>query len=142
MAIESIQVSLKAWQRSGKHVPAAAFVDKVAISPDDPVSKHKGPGHARVDLVSKTLFDFEDTAEPSVAFASHHSERMQEFVRWLAKQQASLFESLRQTSCVTEVSLFVVTDASEDAVDLAVSPEFMAECARLGLALAITVSRP
>src|SRR5262249_44115196 len=142
MAIESIQVSLKAWQRSGKHVPAAAFVDKGAIAADDPVSKHKGPGHARVDLVSKTLYDFEDAADPSIEFASHHEQKMQEFVRWLKKQEPSVFENLRQTGCVTEVSLFVVANVSEEAVDLVLSPEFMVECARLGLAFSIMVSSP
>jgi hypothetical protein len=142
MAIESILVSLKAWQRSGKHVPAATFVDKVTITPKDPVSKHKGPGHARVDLVSKTLFDFEDGADPPGEFASHHVQKMEEFAHWLAKQEPSVFEKLRQTGCVTEVSFFVVATVSEDALDLALSPEFMAECARLGLAVAIAVSSP
>ena len=142
MAIESIQVSLKAWQRSGKHVPAAAFVDNVAIAPDDPVSKHKGPGHARVDLVSKTLYDFEDAAEPQNEFAAHHEEKLQEFARWLKKQEPSVFESLRKTGCVTEVSLFVIANVSDDAIDLALSTELIVECALLGLTLSLTVSSP
>jgi hypothetical protein len=140
MAIESIQVSLKAWQRSGKPVPAAAFVDKVVIAPTDPVSKHKGPGHARVDLVSRTLDDFEGADDPATDFASDHSERMQEFVSWLAKQQPQMFEDLRRTGCVTEVSFFVVADGSEEAPDLTLSSELVAECARLGLSLSIMVN--
>jgi hypothetical protein len=139
MAIESIQVSLQAWQPSGKHVAAAVFVEKVAIAPDDPVSKHKGPGHARVDLVSKTLFDFEDAPEPADAYATHNAEKIREFVRWLGKQEPSVFANLRQMGCVTEVAIFIVA-TSEDAVDLALPPEFMVECGRLGLPLAVTVS--
>ena len=86
--------------------------------------------------------DFEDTADPPMEFATHHAQKMQEFVRWLKKQEPSAFEQLRQTGCVTEVSLFVVADVSEDAVDLALSSEFMGECVRLGLALSIMVSTP
>jgi hypothetical protein len=140
MAVESIHVSLKAWHRSGKHVPAAAFVDRVAITPDDPVSKHKGPGHARVDLISKVLDDFEDSPDPSTAFAAHCHDTLQAFIHWLAKQDTVVFEELRKQRCVTEVSIFIVAGESDDSIDLELPPEFMVECGRLGLTLAIAVS--
>jgi len=50
MAVEDMSVSVSAWYPNGKPVPAAAFVERVAIAAGDAVVKHKGPGHARVDL--------------------------------------------------------------------------------------------
>lgn len=140
MAIESTQVSVRAWQQSGKPVPDAAFVDKVAIAPDDPVSKHKGPGHARVDLVSKTLDDFEDSAEPVTAFVAHCNGKLQEFIRWLTKQSPAVFQDLCSMGCVTDMSIFIVASSNGDAIDLDLPPEFLVECGRLGLAFTITVS--
>jgi hypothetical protein len=140
MTVESNMVSVCAWQRSGKPVPAAAFVDKVAIAPDDPVSKHKGPGHARVDLVSKTLDDFEDSDEPITDFVAHCNAKLLEFVRWLTKQSPAVFQDLRNMGCVTNMSIFVVANSTKEAIHLDLPPEFMVECGRLGLALTITVS--
>jgi hypothetical protein len=139
MAVTSVQVSLKAWRPSGEPVRAAAFVNRVAIDPGDPVSRHKGPGHARVDLLSKAAFEFAPDPDPAAAHAAHTAERVRAFAVWLGRQDPAVFDDLRQAGCVTEVSVFVVGTAGE-AVAVVLPPELLAECGRLGLQLALAAS--
>jgi hypothetical protein len=139
MAVTAVQVSLKAWRPTGEPVASAAFVGRVEIAPGDPVSRHRGPGHARVDLLSRAAFEFPPGPGQAAAHAAHTAERLRAFAGWLARQDPSVFADLRRAGCVTEVSVFVVGTAGE-AVALALPPELLAECGRLGLQLALAAS--
>ena len=139
MAVTAIQVSLKAWLPSGKPLQAAAFVNRVSIALSDLLDRHKGPGHARIDLLCMQPSDFASSPDPAAAYVAHTADRVRAFAGWLGRQDPAVFDDLRRAGCVTEVSVWVVGTAGE-AVVLALPPELMVECGRLGLQLALAAS--
>ena len=135
MAVENISVSLRAWHRTGKRVPATAFIEKLVIKPTDPVKKAKGPGVPRVDLLSLAIADYSDEDEPNEAFVAALKDSFLKVAKWLAKQSPDVFVDLRDADFVTDV--FIGAWIDSDQIDLDLPPEFLTECGRHGLTISL-----
>jgi len=56
--VEWLTFCLRAWDRRGRKIAPAELIDRLLISPDDPVAVEYGPGVPRVRLLSVAKEDF------------------------------------------------------------------------------------
>jgi hypothetical protein len=138
MAVENISASMRAWHRTGKRPPAAKFVNRILISPTDLVRIAEGPGVPRFQLLSLAINSFSDQAEATEAFAAALKESQIVAANWLAKQESEIFQDLRDAGFITDVCIRAWIDC--DQLDLDLPPEFLSECARLGLTISIVTN--
>jgi hypothetical protein len=143
MSLVATSLFLRAWHREGMRLRPAEFVNRVVIAPGDPVIKHKGAGHARIELISLVDVEFDEAPEPANAMLAALQDGLVKAAQWLAKQSPALFHELRSAGFVTDILVFVVGKVEEaTTLDLDLPPEFLAECGRLGLTVSITISTP
>src|SRR6476619_6809838 len=103
MAVENISISMRAWRMDGEHGPAAAMFDTLPISATDGVQRAKGEGVPRIELVELAFGDFIEHEEPSEGFAAALRDGLINAARWMAKQSADPFASLRAEGFGTDL---------------------------------------
>ena len=135
MSIDNISISIRAWDMGGDHGPAAAVFDTLPISPADGVRRADTPGVPRIELIELAIEDFTEQDEPWESFAAALREGLANAARWMAKQSLDVFASLRAKGFGTDV--FIGAWIDSDQIDLNLPPEFLGECARLGLPISL-----
>ena len=136
-AFESVFVSLRARHPTGKRMP---FKQKLVFASDDRASFVGAGAFPQVQLVAVTDIEFEDRDDPPAAFAAAVQDGLKQATAWLSKQSPAVFQELRAAGFATEVFFYLVTRPDPEGVDLNVSAEFVAECARHGLSVVIGTS--
>jgi hypothetical protein len=139
--VEWLEFCLRAWDRRGRKVAPAEFLDWLRIAPSDPAAVEEGPGAPRVRLLAVAMKDFDevditaDAGARSEAFAVAVHDGLVRAAAWLARQPAAVFEELRAAGRVTDV--FVGGWISQDQFDLELPPEFLRACGALGLTVSV-----
>jgi hypothetical protein len=139
--IEWLTFCLRAWDRRGHEIAPAEFLDRLLISPDDPVAVEYGPGVPRVRLLSVAKEDFAevdtttDAGARSEAFAATLRDGLVRAADWLDRQPPGVFLELRTAGRVTDV--FISGWIEQDQFDLDLPPEFLRACGALGLTVSI-----
>jgi hypothetical protein len=139
--LEWLEFTLRAWDRGGRPIRRAEFLERLAIAPGDPAAVQDGPGVPRVRLLAIAVEDFahidtsEDAGARSEAFAAAVRDGLIRAAGWLTRQSADVFAELRASGRVTDV--FVGGWVTDDQFDLDLPPEFLAACGALGLSVSI-----
>jgi hypothetical protein len=138
--VEWLDVCLRAWGR-GRKVASPEFLDRLLITPTDPVSVEEGPGCPRVRLLAVALNDFAhvdttaDAGAQSEAYIAAVHDGLVQAAAWLGRQPHAVFEELRAAGVTTDI--FVGAWISQDQFDLHLPPEFLRACGMLGLTISI-----
>ena len=139
--VEWLQFPLRAWDPRGHPIPRSEFLDRLLITPGDPVVEEVGPGVPRVRLLSVAMEDFahvDVTADAGArvgAFAAAVHDGLVRAAEWLAGQPTAVLEGLRAAGRMTDV--FVGGWVTQDQFDLDLPPEFLTACGGLGLTVSV-----
>jgi len=139
--VEWLEFTLRAWDRNGRKIPRADFLDRLAFDPADTARAESGPGAQRVRLLSVSREEFahvdttQDAGAQSEAFAAALHEGLVEAAKWLTRQPVAVFEELRAVGHVTDV--FIDGWMDQDQLDLDLAAEFVQACGKLGLSISV-----
>jgi hypothetical protein len=134
--LKTIFVSLQARHHAGKRVP---FKDKLVFASCDQARFVGAGAYPMVCLFSLHVSDFAKGPEPVEALPAAFQDGLKVAAQWLAKQSLTVFHDLRQAGFVTEVFLSVAARIESDGVNIKLTPDFLSECARLGLTISMSV---
>jgi hypothetical protein len=145
--VKRILVDLCCQHPSGKLTP---FKQKLALAPDDGVVFERSGSTAKIRMLSDQRIIGGARSLPGILcpedfesfelFAAALGEQLKNAAKWLAKQSPTGFEELRQAGYVMGIDIDILTRVGQDPVKLDLPPEFLFECGRHGLNVAVTTN--
>jgi hypothetical protein len=139
MALKSINMSLVAWRKSPDVIGYEDFIGRLAIPDTDHYETLRPQPGVRKTVVIRFLSLSTDELPQSTEILEDFSKRLTvafgEIAEWLAARPASVFEEFRKSGLQLMFLMNLWIDDNQ--LDLALPPEFLAACGRLGIKVSI-----
>jgi hypothetical protein len=135
MAIQGVNVSLRAYHREWGKVGSGDFIRSLQITDSDLIVEAQSDvGSSKmavVALVETQISDYSASPEPYEAFAEAIKSKLGHVATWLDKRPLEGFDRARQEGLT--VDLLVELWINDDQMELSFPSSFLAACGRLGL---------